>query len=166
MKIAIISDGHDHLDKLNDFLDYSKKNKIKKIIHLGDVCKKEYLETLSKNFPGEIFLVRGNADIYEPEQISHLLNIKYYGDLGEIMIDKIKIAFVHEPSKIKLLIKTTESYNFIFHGHTHKPWLKKDKETIIANPGNLSGIRYFPTFAVLDTSNKNLELKILNQLDV
>lgn len=164
MKIAIISDSHDHLDKLETFLNYLKENEIEKIIHLGDVCKKEYLETLSHNFSGEIFLVRGNADLYDIKEIKHLANLNYCGNLGEITIDKVKIAFVHEPEKIKRLITNYQSFDFIFHGHTHKPWLKKDKNTIIANPGNLSGIGYAPTFAILETSKSNLELKLLDHL--
>lgn len=164
MKIAIIADSHDHLEKLEIFLDYLKDKEIEKIIHLGDVCKIEYLKTLSLIFPGEIFLVRGNADLYETEELRPLSNIKYFDNLGDMAIDKVKIAFVHEPEKIKRLIKNYQSFNFIFHGHTHKPWLKKDGDTIIANPGNLSGIGYAPTFAILDTTNKNLELKLLEEI--
>ena len=164
MKIAIISDSHDHLDKLSIFLNYLKENKIEKIIHLGDVCKKEYLSMLSKKFPGEIFLVYGNADLYNTEEIKNLSNIKHYNELGEVVIDGVSIAFVHEPEKIKRLINNVESFDFIFYGHTHKPWLKKHNKTYIANPGNLSGIAYPPSFAVLETITKVLKLKLLEQL--
>lgn len=166
MKVAIISDSHDHLEKLELFLNYAKKHGIKKIIHLGDACKKEYLEALSTNFSGDIFLIRGNADLYEPEEILKLKNITYLFELGEITLDKLKIAFVHEPEKIDKMIENKESFDFIFHGHTHKPWLKKLNKTIIANPGNLSDIRYSSSFAILETETKNLELKILNQVSI
>ncbi len=166
MKVVIISDSHDHLEQLGIFLNYLKDNEIEKIIHLGDVCKIEYLQNLSQGFSGEIFLVRGNADLYETEDLRPLSNIKHFDNLGSITIDKIRIAFVHEPEKIKRLINNHQSFDFIFHGHTHKPWLKKDGDTIIANPGNLSGIGYAPTFAILNTNNKDLKLNLLSRLNI
>lgn len=185
MLVAIISDSHDNLDNLKKFLDWSLENKIEKIICLGDVCKIESIKYLAHNFLREIFLVRGNACLYDEKDLKKYKNIKYYGEVGEIEIEGLKIAFTHEPEKIKkanLLKLDSDKQNlnelslnklapnnmppdFIFYGHTHKPWLKKEGETFIANPGTLGGIYYQATFAVLDTKSKNLELKILEGLE-
>lgn len=162
MLVAIISDSHDNLDNLKKFLDWSLENKIEKIICLGDVAKIESIKYLAHNFLREIFLVRGNACLYDEKDLKKYKNIKYYGEVGEIEIEGLKLGFVHEPKKIK---KVTENgLDFIFHGHTHKPWLEKNGETFIANPGTLGGVYYQATFAVLDTKTKNLELKILEEL--
>ena len=89
-------------------------------------------------------------------------NIKYCGEIGQEKIAGLKIAFVHEPEKINKVIEN--GLDFIFYGHTHKPWLEKNGETFIANPGTLGGVYYQATFVVIDTKTKNLELKVLEGL--
>ncbi len=165
MLVAIISDSHDNLDNLKKFLDWSLENKIEKIICLGDVCKIESIKYLTQNFPGEIFLVRGNACLYDEKDLKKYKNIKYYGEVGEIEIEGLKLGFVHEPEKIKKITNNIEyKPDFIFYGHTHKPWIEKNDKTFIVNPGTLGGVYYQATFAVLNTETEKLELKLLGSL--
>jgi len=165
MLLAIISDIHDHLANLETCLNWCQKNKIKKIICCGDTTNLETMNFLAKSFSGEIFIISGNADNYEQEDIKKLKNIKHQGEITIKNIDGLKIAFYHQPEKIKK-IKNDElsSLDFIFYGHTHKPWLEIKERTIIANPGTLGGVYYSATFAILNTKTKNLELKILEKL--
>ena len=67
---------------------------------------------------------------------------------------------------IELLLKLAESgkYDFVFYGHNHKPWIEEIGETFLANPGTLAGLFNKATFAILDTENKKLELKILERV--
>ena len=67
--IVIISDLHDNLVNLEKCLKWCSDNEISKIICCGDVTNDETLELLAGGFAGEIFLVRGNADIYDEEKI-------------------------------------------------------------------------------------------------
>ena len=78
-------------------------------------------------------------------------------------ISKIKIAFVHFPDVAKKLAETGK-YDFVFHGHTHKPWcsevltkdtLGTDKKCTVLNPGNVANQIYPPTFAVWNTSDNS-----------
>lgn len=98
--------------------------------------------------------------------ISRNDKIVFFGKDGEIEIDTVKIGFTHKPKDAKALLK--KGYDFVFYGHTHRPDIKKyqisnfkcqkDKETIMANPGNIMGQPYKATFAILDTKDKRLEL--------
>lgn len=169
MLIAIISDSHDNLENLKKFIGWALENKVEKIICLGDVSRIETIKYLALSFPGEIFLVRGNACLYEDKDLKKFENISYRGEVGEEIVGDLKITFVHEPEKIKrfnLLNFRQEKLapNFIFYGHSHKPWLEKDGETFIANPGTLGGIYYGATFSLLNTETKKLELKLLDSL--
>ncbi|MDO8663613.1 MAG: metallophosphoesterase family protein, partial [Candidatus Wildermuthbacteria bacterium] len=103
-------------------------------------------------FKGEIYLVRGNLDqkIEAP-------------DFKILEIDKIKIAFTHFPAEARKLAET-KKLDFVFYGHTHKPWLEQIGRCILANPGNLAGMIYKASFAILDTKAKYLSLKILDSL--
>jgi len=163
MKIAIVSDVHDNISNLEKFLNWCQKNKIDKIICCGDICNSATLKFFSTKFKGEIFLVSGNGEIYEKEDYQVLKNIKHYGLLGKEKIFNLNFAFCHFEKEIsKMLQVSDEVFDFIFYGHSHKPWLEKKGKTIIANPGNLAGIFFSPTFAVLDVVTKNLELKLLD----
>lgn len=171
MKIAIVSDTHDNMDNLKKVLDYLAKNKIKKIIYLGDICQEETLEYLLRKFNGEIYVVLGNAETFQIKNLklkvkNNKSNLKICNQMGIFEIDKIKIGFAHSPKYIQKLIKDKPEY--IFYGHTHKPWVEakeyRGKKMIIANPGNLLGQPYQATFAILDTKNKRLKLEIISQI--
>jgi len=165
MKIAIIADIHDNLANLEIFLSWSRRQNIEAIINCGDSTNQETLAWLATNFPGGIVLVRGNADSFDQEELLPWPNIKYEGETSHRLFNGLNIGACHEPEKIERLQKESErSLDFIFYGHTHRPDLKKQEGAIIANPGTLGGVFYQPTFAVLDSDNKNLELKLLHEL--
>ena len=155
MRIAVISDSHDNLPNLKKTLDFIKKEKIKVIIHCGDISTPETLEEIAKNFKGKIHYVFGNADKGKFEEDKK--------EFGEIKIAGKKIAFCHFPALAQKLADS-QNYDIIFYGHTHKPWKQAISKTQLINPGNLAGLWYKATFAVYDPKTKKLELKILEKL--
>ncbi len=162
MLIAIISDTHDNIPNLKKCLSWCQNNKIEKIIFCGDATTIETINYLASEFSGQIFITNGNAEIYSNSDLQKYKNIDYYPEIGIIKIANLNIGFCHQPEKINLILKTKKNnLDFIFYGHTHRPALKKNKNTIIANPGNLTGSGYQASFATLNTDNKKLELKIL-----
>ncbi|MFH1192432.1 MAG: metallophosphoesterase family protein [bacterium] len=56
-------------------------------------------------------------------------------------------------------------YDYVFYGHTHKPWEEMVGECKLLNPGTLAGMFYRATFAVWDTVNNKFSLKILEKLN-
>lgn len=165
MKIAIISDSHDNLANIKKAIDVLKKEKVKTILHCGDVCAPATLKEVLKDFNGKFHLVFGNVDgdHFRLTKISFgkPSKLKIFGELGEIKIGKKKIAFVHSPEFAKGLA-ATQKYDLVFYGHTHKPWVKIIGKTRLINPGNLAGLFYQATFAIYNTKTNKLELKILN----
>ena len=167
MKIAIVSDTHGNAPNFKKVLDWIKKEKIKLVIHCGDIGSPSMLEEMIKDFPSRMHLVFGNIEdryritktVYE----SGRKNVILHGELGEIKIDGKKIAFCHFPRFAKALAQT-QKYDIVFYGHTHKPWEEKIGKCRLVNPGNLSGFPYKATFAVYDTETDKLELKILEKL--
>ncbi len=165
MKIAIISDTHDNLVYIQKVVDWFNENKIKHLIHCGDISTPETLKKISEIFKGEVYLVFGNMEIDREKMIGmkengDLKNVRIYGNCAETKFGEKKIAFTHKPDSARLLAESGK-YDLVFYGHTHKPWVKKIKNCFLANPGNLSGLFYQATFAVYDTENDKLELKIL-----
>ncbi|HUT22539.1 MAG TPA: metallophosphoesterase [Candidatus Bipolaricaulota bacterium] len=151
-KIAIISDSHDNLPNIKKFLDYCKGEKIKFIMHCGDIASLETWNYFQDNFKGEIHAVKGNADQIKLDRKK------------TFEIDKIKIGMAHRIDTAQRLVLKDLDMHYAFYGHSHKPWIEKMYYTFIVNPGNLSGMFYKATFAVLDTETNNLELKILENV--
>jgi putative phosphoesterase len=165
MLLAVISDLHDNLANLDKCLDWCRAHAVAKMIFCGDTTTLETLNYLAANFRGEIFMVRGNIELYDPGESPLPANVDYHGEYGRLDIDGVRIGLCHEPQEIKKVLTLSPiAPDFIFYGHTHKPWLEKRGETVIANPGNLAGTFHPATFATLDTTTKKLELKIVADL--
>lgn len=162
MMLAIISDSHDNIPRIDQVLDVVKEQQINTIIHCGDVTTLETIKHLSKNFDGKIYLSLGNVDKMHGLEKKHikLKNVTVFENFGELETNNINIAFVHFPEIAKELANT-KKYDFVFYGHTHKPWEEIIINTRVVNPGTLCGDFNKSTFAVLDLETKNLELKIL-----
>lgn len=167
MKFAIISDTHDNLANFKKAVAFMRKNRIKIGIHCGDITAPATLKETLQDFKGKFHIVFGNVDgdRFRITKLSFesLPQIKVWGELGELEIGGKKIAFLHNPEFAKGLA-STQKYDLVFYGHTHKPWEEKIGRTRLVNPGNLAGLFYKATFAVYNTKTGKLELKILEKL--
>lgn len=158
MLIAIASDLHDNLSNWDIFNQQMKKQEIKSLLFCGDLCNEETLTQVAKSYEGNIYLISGNGELYSIKLTKNIDNLHHLGRYGTITIDKLKIALIHEPEFQAELEKEQPQPDFIFYGHTHKPWFKKENNTIVANPGTLGGVFYPATYATLDTVSKELKL--------
>lgn len=168
MKIAIISDSHDNIPNIEKFLNWINKNDVGMIIHCGDISAPSVVkEELAKKFKGVIHLVFGNVADREllPKVCESIDNVTLHGDVGELEVEGIKIAFCHFPEVARELAESGK-YGLVFFGHTHKPWTEKVGSTVLVNPGTLGGMFQKASFALYDTDKKNLELKVLEKLQV
>ncbi|MEA3464329.1 MAG: YfcE family phosphodiesterase [Patescibacteria group bacterium] len=161
MKIAIISDIHDNLVNLEKCLKWCRENDIKEMICCGDVTNSETLQFLATRFKDTIHLVKGNAETYDESEIKQYDNIRYYGKIGKVKLNRKVIGICHEPYFINKMIKQDE-YDIIFYGHTHKPWEEEKNGVRLINSGTLSAMFHKATFAVME--DDKIELKILETL--
>ena len=185
MKIAIISDTHDYLPHIDLMLLYCQQNSIDRIIHCGDICKASTLDYMVQRWDKPFDFVFGNGDLVRADMeecarfFSHVtchgeegyLNISVEGRLDiknkqgkEGSKSSVRIAFTHYPQVAQELAYNNKHLDFVFYGHTHKPWLGEKNNIMIANPGPLTGMIYDTSFAVLNISTKNLELILLKNI--
>lgn len=166
MFIAIISDIHNNTVNLKKVLDYCQNNNIAKIICCGDLASLETLDFLNDNFSGEIYYCFGNMDNDQLKNFAFTKKYKntfLYKEVGEIKIKNKNIAFTHYLEEARKLA-LSEKYDFVFYGHTHKPWTEKIGNCILLNPGNVAGEIYPPTFAVWNVSNNDFRLIRIHEL--
>jgi hypothetical protein len=164
MKIAIISDIHDNLKNLNKFINFANLNNINVIFCTGDLTNEESARYLAEKFNKTIYIISGNAELYEPQLFHEYKNVQHLGQIGILTLANTKFGLCHEPYYIQDLIKKRPDLDIIFYGHTHKPWVEEQNITKIVNPGTLGGIFQKATFALYNTETKNLELKILETI--
>ena len=166
MKILITADIHDNQPNLEMCLNYYNKNKVDGLVVCGDITNEETLDFIAKNFPGEIFVIRGNMDIYDENLIYNYKNIKYVGRYGTVNISGKKVGLCHEPDYADSLLKDNlaDPCEIIFFGHTHKPWQEEKNNIRLINPGTVAGTFSKPTFAVWDTENNDLKLILIEDL--
>lgn len=163
MHLAIISDSHDQIHNLKEVLNYCQKEKINTIIHCGDLCKiSSLIEAWPKDFDAKVHFVYGNADIPEELDNKAFPWLKIYGQIGEIFLENKRIAFTHFSDQAKKLGET-QKYDYVFYGHSHKPWEEILEKTKLVNPGETAGMFYQASFAVLDLEKNELSLKILDK---
>ncbi|MFA5248630.1 MAG: metallophosphoesterase family protein [Patescibacteria group bacterium] len=177
MKIAIISDIHDNLVNLEKCLEWCTENKIEKIICCGDITNSETLSVLARYKC--VFLVYGNMEIYDEDELVAYPNIINGGRTAIFNIAGKNIGACHEPFLIKEVFnikfpleRGVAQYSetgcvnpdIIFYGHTHKPWIEEKNGVKLVNPGTLGGVFSRATFAVYDTEKPEPELKILDLL--
>lgn len=166
MRLAIISDTHDNLATLDKFLAYVKQNPVGAVIHCGDIAAGETLDRLAKNFTGPIFAVFGNMDYRDRVEAAakkYPGRVELFSEFGQAELDGSKIGFCHH-RETAVARGETERFDYIFYGHSHKPWKEALGSCQLVNPGNLAGMIYQATFAILDTATGRLELKIVTRL--
>lgn len=164
MKIAILSDIHDHIWNLEKAIKIVKRNKSEALLFCGDMCAPFTAEILGRlNIP--VYVVWGNVD-GDPWGISRKGGEDFIippdgQDFSEAVLDGKKIALTHYPDNAKLLFNTGY-YDAVFHGHSHISYKKRVKGKIIANPGAVCGIvsgkAGLASFMIYNTKENNLKL--------
>ncbi len=158
MKIAIISDTHNHVRNLNTALSLINTEGITTIIHCGDMTSLETAELL-RGFA--VIFVFGNGD-YASGAISKSLEeanpASWTGMVFEGEIDGVKIAAAHGhvPGKVESLFRSAQ-FDYVFHGHSHRRSDERGSRTRLVNPGALGGIqKETHSFCILDLSSRDL----------
>ena len=161
MKIAILSDTHDHIWNLQKALQLIKEQRCQAIIHCGDFCS-PFIPPHLISLKLPVYACFGNNDEDQGMMIERSQGKVRFWPLGEefaeVELDGKKIAFCHYPKLGELLAKTGD-YHAVFHGHTHEAYQKKVGKTLLANPGSVCGIisgKSAPaSFGIYDTVNNS-----------
>ena len=165
MKVAIISDIHDNHVNLNKCLAWCENNNIEELICCGDVTNIDTIDKMAKDFSGTIHLVKGNVCLFEEHELEKYDNLIYYGSIGRFKLDKYLVGLCHEPFLFNK-VKKLGACDYIFYGHTHKPWIEEKNGIQLINPGALGGMLEKATFTHWDTSKNKIELKILEKINL
>ena len=158
MLVALLADIHDHTDNLLTALYRAEELGCTHLLFAGDMAGLTTFRTLREEWNGGIDLVFGNNEFDRAsflrlaEQFHHTC---HHGDAGDIELDGRRIFLTHYPT-IARQAACSGQYDAVFYGHTHTAAQQLCGNTILANPGEIAGVRQSPGFAVYDTSTNCL----------
>ncbi|MEM4790806.1 MAG: metallophosphoesterase [Thermofilum sp.] len=163
-RVAVVSDSHDRVDNLRRFAEEARREAVEVVIHAGDIVSPFALREL-RGF--KIYAVFGNNDGEK------LLLSRVAGELGAALTEQPlftsiggrDVAIVHGASSPELTAKLVEAlarsnlFSIVVYGHTHKLDVRRVGETLVVNPGTLSGyLADKATYALVDLDTLEVEI--------
>ena len=154
MKLAVISDTHDHLENLEKALTEINELGAGVLLHCGDLVSPFVIDRLAK-FNGPVHVVFGNneGDRYTINNVAtkKFPNVKLHGEMGLVETEGGEVAFTHRPEFARGLA-CTQKYIAVFYGHTHRMRIEQVGKTWLINPGELMGLLELPGWIVFDAT--------------
>lgn len=138
MKLGILSDTHDNLDRLRNAIDLFREQEVEALLHAGDFVAPFVVPVLAE-LGKPVYGVFGNND---GERLGLMAAFRQLGPLNQppmpLILDKVCILLMHEPVLLEPLARSGE-FDLIVYGHLHKPEVRREGKTLILNPGECSG---------------------------
>jgi len=157
MILGIMSDTHDNLDNLRKALDVFNARNVQHIIHAGDYTSPFTWWKVLKDFKGGFTGVFGNND-GDRVFLNRVFHDKIYPQPYVFALNDRKIVVMHEPDVADALADSGH-FDLVVFGHIHEPVMKKVRDTLVVNPGEVGGWLYDkPTVAVVDLKTMEGEL--------
>ncbi len=158
MKIGVISDTHDNIDRIKESIAVFNREEVGLVIHAGDVTSPFALipfEELNAEFVG----IFGNND---GDKI--LLRERSKGRIHrqphKMTVAGKRIVIMHEPDLVEDLAQSG-NFDLIIYGHTHRARAEWINNTLVLNPGEAGHWLYGKaTIAIVDT--ETMKARILN----
>ncbi len=161
MKVAIVSDTHDQVDKVELLLKKIKELKCQAIIHCGDWCSPFVaadfgaaglpIYTSMGNNDGDRDLIKSNLEESDVE-------FQLEDEILEVTLDEKRFGVNHYPDIVPVL-KDSGHYDVICYGHNHERKIEQEGQKWIINPGALVRNRAEGWgFVVYDTIANTAEL--------
>lgn len=159
MKIAIMSDSHDHIPNLRAAVRFCSAYGVSSLIHCGDLISPFMLPELAA-FGGAVHLVYGN-NAGDQHLISQACGVRFpsitlHGHVGAMEAGGRKIAFHHYPDVARALA-CQGNFDVVCCGHNHVYRTETIGSTLLVNPGELLGKDDQPGFCVLDCTALTVE---------
>jgi len=168
MKIAIISDSHDHYENLGKSVVLANDAGCEIMLHAGDLGAPGKCVNILSEFDGKVKMVIGNNDheliglMREAQAVENfeLIKTSTGGDSYEEEIDGIKI-FMHHYPRISELAAYSGNFDLCIFGHTHKYHEEKINNTFLVNPSSIHPEQTESSFIIFDTELREIKRVLL-----
>ncbi len=158
MRLAILSDTHDHIWRVDSIL--PRLAEVDAILHCGDICSPFLLRKLAAGVQGKpIHVVWGNND--GDRQLLTLAaaevgNVFLHGEFGDLTLGGLRIAMTHYPD-VARAVAQSGAYDLVCYGHDHRLHQEQIGRTLLLNPGELfGGLTGRSTYALFHTESRRV----------
>ena len=139
MKVAIVSDTHDQVDKVEVLLNKIKESGCEAIIHCGDWCSPFVAADFgAAGLP--VYTSMGNndgdRDLIKSKLEESGIEFQLEDEILEVNLDGKNFGVNHYPDIVPVL-KDSGHYDVVCYGHNHTRDLKQEGNLWIINPGAL-----------------------------
>jgi len=159
MRIAVMSDSHDHIGNMRVALKRIRGLNIQMIIHCGDFVAPFMLKELeAAGAPVHGVFGNNDGDQYQLTKLAltELSNITLHGVVVSVDAEGFLIGFTHLP-EIGEGMAHAGRYQLVCCGHTHEFLQETIGATILLNPGEIMGKNGPASFGVVDTVARAVE---------
>lgn len=161
MKLAILSDIHDNIWKLEELLAGLDADLL---IYCGDFCAPFTLAQIAEGFSGPVHAIFGNNDgdqFLLARVASNFPHVTLHGDFAELNLDARRVAITHYP-EIGRALARGGTYDLVCHGHSHERLVEVTSGTVRVNPGEVMGRFGLSTYAIYDTGTGTAETFVVS----
>lgn len=157
MKVAILSDIHDNIWKLDTLLAGLQADVL---VFCGDFCAPFTLAQVAEGFAGPVHAVFGNNDgdqLFLARIAARFAHVRLHGQFAELEMDGHQVAVTHYPAIGEALARGG-IYELVCHGHSHERVIERTGKTLRVNPGEVMGRFGLSTYALYDTGTAQAEI--------
>lgn len=158
MKIAVLSDTHDNLDKIDASISTLKQADV--VLHCGDLCAPFVVKRLGEQLEGiPLHIVWGNneGDTFMIAKVAaNFEDVYLHGELAELDLGGLRIAVNHYP-RIAQGLARSGLYDLVCYGHDHTAHHEEINDCTLLNPGEILGMNGLSTLAMFDTETREVE---------
>ena len=172
MRIAVLSDSHDNVWKLDNALPHLAQSDA--VLHCGDIVAPFMIVRLMGGLGGvPLHVVWGNNDGDKRllvEVARDEPTVRFHGDLAEIELGGLKVAVNHYP-QIAGALAESGRYDLVCYGHDHAAYQKQIgktlllkefmRRTLVEVPGT---VPIYMNFATLASSPENFSVGFVGQI--
>lgn len=160
-RIGVLSDTHFLGSRksrpLDPVIDLFRRAEVDLILHAGDVGQSSTLDELAAVAPVEA--VRGNAD---PKELIEMLPDRVWVNAGQ---HTLLLLHGHHGKTALATARAaaTPEIDLIVFGHSHKPLIERQQNTILFNPGSPTERRWNPHFGIglISVSDEEIEPELI-----
>lgn len=137
MRIGVVSDTHDRAEAIAEAVRLLADQKVELILHCGDIESPDTVEQF-RGMPTQF--VFGNWDKDRTKLTAAIKSIGgvAHESFGAIELAGKRIAWVHSHERHLLYqLEHSDTFDYVFYGHTHVREQHRTGRTLVANPGAL-----------------------------
>lgn len=163
MRVGIMSDSHDRVPAIAEFLKQMQEAGIGLVLHAGDFCAPFALDPFEDAHMSMAGVFgKNDADLESLRtRAGRAIGLELFESPHSFDIGGKRILLAHDLADIPE--RSIESHDIVVHGHLHKQEMKERGQTLIVNPGESCGwVNGVPTAAILDLDTRKLEWMTLS----